>query len=417
MGTNALAQVALEYQLLWNRQRTLAGVALTLHPVAQQTVDVPQWLSAMKANWSDGAAQLLLGTLSPELLTDLLTHATATGPWLQVRESLLRSPGVLQAVVHAHQRGVTLIWRGDAGQRPSPGLAPYFERCQLTLTAQEALRSLRASPRAHAGQDLAQNRLATSPVEPNHIYDELASRALVEHALDEQQVWAVAGWPLDDVMHGYHQQQVPPDHRAVTDLMEALDAEDDTQSIEERLGEDPVLAYRFLRFANSAAFGLRTQIGTLRHGLLVVGLSRLRSWLHEQLPHASHDLNLRPVRQTQAIRARLMSRLLNAGPGDDLGREVYLCGLMSHIDLLLGEPLSVALPHIRLPERVSSALVGRAGPYLAYLEVARALESAPDATRRQRFEPHGMALGDINHALLHTLSHARQRSPRGLLVV
>jgi len=188
---------------------------------------------------------------------------------------------------------------------------PYFERCQVTLTAQEALSSLHASPRAHPGQEPARPRPGTSPLKPAHIYEGLASRALVEHALDEQQVWAVAGWPVDDVMHGYRAQQVQPHHIALVDLIEALDAEDAMESIEERLGEDPVLAYRFLRFANSAAFGLRTQIATLRHGLLLVG------------------------------------------------------------------PLSAALPRIRLPERVSSAMVGRAGPYLSYLEVARALESAP----------------------------------------
>ena len=123
------------------------------------------------------------------------------------------------------------------------------------------------------------------------------------------------------------------------------------------------------------------------------------------------------MRLAQVIRARLMALLLNAGQGDDLGREVYACGLLSQIDLLLGEPLSVALPRIRLPERVSSAMVGRAGPYLAYLDVARALESAPDAASSKLYARHNMALNDINRALLYTLAHARLRSPRGLLVV
>ena len=419
MVSDVLGQVALGYQWLWNRQRALAGVALTLDPDPNQTVDAPQLLGALGAAWPAGAPQLLLCTRSPRLLADLLTNtpAAAHSPWLQVPDHLLREPSVLQAVVRARQRGLSLIWCGDAGRSPNPALALYFERHQLTLTAQEALNSLRASPHAHPGREPLSTSPATSPLQPDHIYDGLASRALVEHALDEQQVWAVAGWPVEDVMHGYRQQQVQPGHSAVADLMEAIDADDDTEDIEERLGEDPVLAYRFLRFANSAAFGLRTQIGTLRHGLMVVGLARLRGWLQEQLHHASHDVNLQPVRLAQVIRARLMARLLNAEQGDDLGREVYTCGLLSQIDLLLGEPLSVVLPRIRLPERVSSALVGRAGPYLAYLEVARALESAPDTASRKLYARHNMALSDINHALLHTLAHARLRSPRGLLVV
>lgn len=421
MDDDVLGRVALGYALLWGRQRELTGVTLTLDPDPKQPADVPSLLEAVHAAWSGHAPQLLLCTLSPQLLADLLAHATAPGPWLLVPERLLRDPAVLQAMVRAHQRGVTLVWRGEPGRQPSPALAPYFARSQLTLTAEQALTSLQASPRAQAGQPKPRSRppayQPASPLLAAHIYEGLASRALVEHALDEQQAWAVAGWPLEDMMHGYRQQQVQPRHSAVVDLMEAIDADDATEAIEERLGEDPVLAYRFLRFANSAAFGLRTQIGTLRHGLMVVGLARLRGWLQEQLPHASHDLNLQPVRLTQVIRARLMAHLLNAAQGDDLGREVYLCGLLSQIDLLLGEPLSVALPRIRLPERVSSAMVGRAGPYLAYLDVARALEAAPDVASRKLYEQHSMALGDINRALLHTLAHARLHSPRGLLVV
>ncbi len=417
MSANGWGQVALGYQLLWNRQRDLAGIGLTLEADTAQPVDVPQLLGAIGAVWSSRAPQLLLCTHSPQLLTDLLTHTPAQGPWLQVPDRLLRNPTVLQAIVRAHQRGLTLVWCGEPGHQPSPALAPYFERRQVVLTALEALTSLRASPRANLGQAAERAPAVTSPLRAAHIYEGLASRALVDHALDEQRVWAVAGWPREDVMHGYRQQQVQPGHRAVTTLMEAIDTEDAVEAIEERLGEDPVLAYRFWRFANSAAFGLRTQIATLRHGLMVVGVSRLRVWLQEQLPHASHDVNLQPVRLAQVIRARLMAFLLNAGPGDDLRREVYACGLLSQIDLLLGEPLSVALPRIRLPERMSAAIVGRAGPYLAYLEVARALESAPNAAHRKLYQQHDMSLNDINHALLHTLAHARLPSPRGLLVV
>lgn len=417
MAHTVLDDVSLGYQLLWNALRQVGGVQLFIGTQDATAVDAPHLLSALDEAWSAQAPQLVLSVTAPRLLGDMLAHASADGPWVEVHDSFLREPTMAQRVHQAHQRGVKLIWRGEPGARPNAALAPCFGRNMVTLTPQEALAGLRVSLRKHNGADAALASRVKSPVVAGHIYESVASRVLAEHCLDEQAAWGVGGWPVEDVLHGYRQQRIQPGHRAIVGLIEAIDADDSSERVEQILSEEPILAYRFLRYANSAGLGLRTEIESLRHGLMVLGLSKFRAWALEQLPHATSDLNLQPVRTSMVLRARLMEHLLDAGDSDDLRREVYLCGVLSQMDLMLGEPLTAALTRIPLPERVTSAILGQSGPYKPYLDVAMALESPDTQATHALCDLHQLNREAVNRALLSTLSHARLRPAKGLLLV
>ena len=108
-------------------------------------------------------------------------------------------------------------------------------------------------------------------------------------------------------------------------------------------------------------------------------------------------------RTAMTLRARLMENLLEAGSDTELRRELYLCGLFSQLDLLLGEPLAVALHRLPIAERIHSAGVTGRGAYLPYLAVARAIESGDSGLVSRRCHQHGMKRGHANRALLRTL--------------
>lgn len=417
MSHTVLDNVALGYQLLWDRLRQLSGVQLFVGSDDAHPPDAPHLLRALDDLWSEQAPALLLSVPSSRLLGELLDCAGPNSPWLEVHELHLRDPALVQRVQQAHQRGLRLIWRGEPGQRPSAELAPCFLRQLVNLSAAEALAGLRASLRQHnAGEALAGERL-NSPVQAGQIYEALASRVLAEHCLDQQGAWGLAGWPLEDVLHGYRQQRIQPEQRAIVRLIEAIDADASVEQLEHILSAEPILSYRFLRYANSAGLGLRAEIESLRQGLMVLGLSQLRAWLLAQLPHASSDLNLQPVRAAMVLRARLMEHLLDAGDGDDLRRDIYLCGLLSQLDLLLGEPLAPALARLPLSAHSTAALLSQSGPYLPYLEVATALESPHTQSTRALCLAHQMDMEAVNRTVLRTLSHARSHPAKGLLLV
>lgn len=416
MSTAALGQVTLGYQLMWNALRQVAGVQLRVAATEGQRVDAAQLFQALDVVWSAHAPQLLISPASAELLGELLSHASANDPWIEVQDTQLHEPRLIQGVLQAHQRGVRLIWRGEPGRWPSTALAPCFARALVTLSPEEALTALRASRRRHNGEPRPSSLHLDSPVVPGYVYESVASRALVEHCLDEQDAWGVAGWPVEDVLHGYRNQQMQPSQHAIAAMMQAIQADDSVDHIESLLCEEPTLTYRFLRYANSAAVGLRTDIESVRHGLMVLGLSQLRSWLLTQLPRGTSDLNLQPPRTVLVMRASLMAQLMDAGEGENLRREVYLCGLMSQIDGVLGETLAQALGRLRLSNRISAAILDQSGPYFPYLDVATALESHPGAATHTVCQRHHMALEGVNLALLRTLGDARPRPAQGLLL-
>jgi EAL and modified HD-GYP domain-containing signal transduction protein len=405
---SVLGGLAMGYQLIWSPQRKVCAVQLFIgtEPGELQPVDAQHLLTVIAQSWSAQSPRLILAANSVDLLQDLLAHAPTnapdSAPWLAVHSSLLgEDPTLAQHVHRAHQRGVPLIWRGEPGERPPAALSACFAKLMLTLTTDEALHGLRLSLKktGKTGQ--------ISPVEKGEIYDGLASWVLTEHCLDQQGAWAVAGWPMEDVVHGYRHQRMQPAHSTIMQLMKAVDTDQSVEAIEHILSEEPILAYRFMRYINSVGLGLRTEVESIRHGLLVLGYSLFQTWLVEQLPHATSDLNLQPVRTALVIRARLMDQLLDAGDGDDLRREVYLCGLLSQIDLLLGEPLSTALQRFPLPERIVAAILNNDGPYSPYLEVATALESPSTHVTHTLCETHELAFEDVNRALLRTLANIR----------
>jgi c-di-GMP-related signal transduction protein len=219
---------------------------------------------------------------------------------------------------------------------------------------------------------------------------------------------------VEDVLHGYRQQPIPPDQTTLTRLIEAIDADASLDAIERLLSEEPVLAWRFLRYINSPGLGLRSEVESIRRGLMVLGYSVLRTWLAEQQPQATADRNLQPIRTALVMRAHLMERLLDAGEEDNLRREVYLCGLLSQVDLLLGEPLATALAHLPLPERITDALLLHSGPYAPYIEIAAALASPDTHATHALCDAHQIGLEEVNRALLRTLALLQARPAKGL---
>jgi len=411
MAATVLGNISLGYQLLWNRLRQPAAVRLFVND-AEGSVDARYLLAALQELWPEQAPLLLLSIQSPPLLNELLDASSAQPLWVEVSQDGLGDPAVNQRVQHAHARGLKLVWRGEPGQRPDAAMAPCFHKCMINLSAEEALLGLRvALQKQHA---TAGPPPPMSPVVAGQIYEAVASRPLAAHCLDQQGAWALAGWPTEDILHGYQQQLIQPGQGTIARLVQAIDADASLEAIEHSLSEEPVLAYRFLRYVNSAGLGLRSEVESIRRGLMVLGYSTLKAWLLEQLPHASNDLNLQPIRTAVVTRAHLMERLLDAGEEDNLRREVYLCGLLSQIDLLLGEPLTTALQHLPVPERIHAALLQQAGPYRPYLDIAAALESPRTRATQALCNAHEISLEEVNRALLRTLASLPARPVKSL---
>jgi c-di-GMP phosphodiesterase len=201
-----------------------------------------------------------------------------------------------------------------------------------------------------------------------------------------------------------------PSLRTVQKLLTALQGEPSLDAIERCMGQDAVLAWRFLRYANSAAVVLPHPVESLRHGLMGLGYAMLKQFLQSLLPKASTDLDLEPLRLEAYTQARMMQNLLQTGEESELRREVFWCGLLSHLPRLLDTPHADLLQGLPVVGRVSRAVLSHAGPYSALLDVAAALALMPQPqaqasawTGLAPFSAGGAVPAERNTALLITL--------------
>ena len=250
------------------------------------------------------------------------------------------------------------------------------------------------------------HRLSTI-LEADQIYEGLGSLALASEVLDHHGARGIAGWPVDDIAHSHRGRTIEPQRATVERLLRAVEADASMDRIEQLMLREPLVAWRFLRHANSAGHTRRQAIESLRGGLMILGLSNVQHWVEEQLATATTEPDVMPLRDALVVRTHLMEQLLDAGDEDDLRREVLFSGLMSQIDLFSGEPLTLAMQRVPAPERVVSAVVSQQGPYAPYLRLAKALEYPDMLTVGSLCSHYGLDLADVNRTLLRVLAHAR----------
>ena len=417
MTASVLDSITLGYQPFWGPRRTLAGVALFVRTV-DAGVDAQHLLDAIQDLLPAEAPPLFLVVQSQRLLIDLLDHArpplpagrTPTfstnglfAPTIVVMAEALTRPGVADSVRRAYRRGLQLVWKGDAALPPDNTIANCFARHWLTLppgmAAQALHEALRPPPEPGSGRPLPPGIWPAG-----HIFGELPNLALADYCLLRCGALAVAGWPAEDTVYNLRHKPLEPEHAVVLATLQALESDRPAEQVDRILCDDPLLAYRFLVYANSPGVGLRGKAESVRHALMMLGTSTLARWLAEQLPHATHDTALRPVKATLVLRGRLMEHLLESGVEGALRREVAMCGLFSGLDHLLDQPLGAILNSLPLSSRLYDAAVLHTGPYAEALQMAMALESADTPATHALGKRHGLAPEDVNRSLLRVVA-------------
>ena len=403
-----LNALVLGYRPLWNAERQLSGVQLFLHGTPGQVIDTAHLLRILREMWAPSSPRLLLSPQSPELLQALLTHITAHTAWaLEVQAAWLSErPELHERVALAAQRGVRLVWRGSMAHLPTTAEANHYACSLLHLEPQDALALMRTT----VDQPVPQRLVLLE----GQMYEDIHSQSLARRCLEHYHASAIAGWPTEDVLHRLRGARVlHPSHAHVQRLMHAVDTDQSLETFEEILSEDPLLAYRFMLYANSAALGARNPINSLRRALAMLGYGPLKAWLANQLVHASHNKDLQPIRLATVMRAQLTAHLLDAGVSQELRSEVYLCGLFAQLHEVLDEPLETTLTRLPLSERIADAAVRGEGPYAPSLQLASALESEHGAaTIRQVCEEHDIAVEHVNRTLLRLACEWHNQPPR-----
>ncbi|MGQ9860901.1 MAG: EAL and HDOD domain-containing protein [Thiobacillaceae bacterium] len=138
---------------------------------------------------------------------------------------------------------------------------------------------------------------------------------------------------------------------------------------------DPVLAFRLLRYVNSAAMGLRHKIASLEHAMTYIGREGLYRWLTLLLFYAGKGQPMdEALRETALARARLTELLALTRLPRNQSEMAFITGLLSLTDVLFQMPLPDVVSQLGLPEAVIDALLKREGLYGDLLALVIACE-------------------------------------------
>jgi c-di-GMP phosphodiesterase len=421
-----LGQLVLGYSPMIDRERTPVATRLTVFPERRDAApDAQALLDALMEVWPAPAAAPITLTLravavdagpagaAPAAAASAPTKATplslnvASEPWLRAIMALAPPPHVMievpafmasdagnhAALMALREAGSVLIIKGRPVTELPRELLPCFRHSLIDIT--EDRRGADSAPPPGTKRTIS------------HIQVGVRTLAELDAAFARGAV-ATLGWPLGDEIAAYAFKSAGPDLAVVSELIKRVDADEPVERLEAVLKRDPQIAFRLMRYLNSAAFGLTVEISSFRHAMMLLGSKKLKRWLALLLVSSSKDPAMRPAMFAALRRGLLMEELVRGSGDDEMRGEVFICGVFSLLDRMLGQPFSELLQSVPVPERVHQALVDGSGPYHPYLVLVKALEQGVRGDIREAADATFMDLAEINAALLRAMASARE---------
>ncbi len=188
---------------------------------------------------------------------------------------------------------------------------------------------------------------------------------------------SIVGWPVEDAMERARPGDFGSSFTTISRLIQLIDEDGDPAEMENVLASDPSLAFRLFRFVNSAAFGLRTEIQSFEHAMMMLGRKPLKKWLALLLTTASKDNSLKPVIYGSVRRGFLLEQMLSVDADQETRESGFILGVFSMLDKLFGRPFEELFEQVYVASPVYDALVHNTGPAMPYLNLVRAIESSP----------------------------------------
>jgi EAL and modified HD-GYP domain-containing signal transduction protein len=179
-------------------------------------------------------------------------------------------------------------------------------------------------------------------------------------------------------------------------LLRLIEAEDpDVDALAEAISADVSVSFRLLSYLNSAAFGFPQKIQSIRQAIMILGSVKIRNWLravlladmsqHGDLPRELAELSLQRARFLEQVATRYDFWDFNPG-------SLFLLGLFSLLDAILGMPMAKVTEHLPLEEKLKSALRRESqNEYQPLLDLVACIEDADwerlaDLTRKLGFD-------------------------------
>lgn len=383
---------------LLNAKRNVMAIRVRAHVGTDTPAPtLSQLFGAFDAVLPDEANPVLLSVDTDRIDEPLLEMRSRTPIWLEMPvDYLLTDTGRSVASKLAAERH-KLVLLGPPHESMKPQALTGFSMALLSRDQDAEVQRRKAASGPFGGKDgNLLRRVPFAQIGVTRIKD-------IDHSFQHGTV-ACVGWPYEDLRSQAAHSNAIPDFSTLSELIVRLDRGADVGELEEIIRRDAALSFRLLRLVNSAAFGLRVQIESFRHVVLMLGYLKLKRWLALMLANSSRDLNTRPIMSASFRRALFLENLRKVCGDERQIDEVFLLGVFSMLDKLFGEPFAKLFESLKVPPEVYEALAKRSGAFLPWLQIVEAIDGGAPDMLAQALQAAGVSRVQCNAALLKTLA-------------
>jgi c-di-GMP phosphodiesterase len=385
-----LDQVVLGASSLFDVKRAPVAAHMTVFPQRPDaTIDAAGLLQVIDVIAPPEAGPLMLSVANEAGLRALLAAPTAPHLMIEVPGFMLSDPGLAVLLEERVATGLSLVLGGRVPDSAPQGLWSLFRAVTVD--------------RAHIRDPLPHG----AGGKPLLRYFVGADGPPMSAGALKAGFSAVVGWAVGDAPGADTKSRpIPAGVTTVVDLMQRVDRQESGEKLEAVIKNDPTLAFRLMRYLNSPGFGLSVEISSFRHALMILGYQRLKRWLALLVTSAVDDPDMKPLMQLAVRRGLLMEEIARPGGDDALRNELFICGVFSTLDRMIGQPFEQLLKTVPVQESVAQALAHDSGPCAPFLALARAVEVESAYDIREAAEVLMLSVGDVNRALAKSLVHA-----------
>jgi c-di-GMP-related signal transduction protein len=352
-------QQILGYELSWQNKQNRASPAAC---EALLALVAEQFSNEQEAP----AGSTLFIDVTPALLDSLALNALSPRNFvLGLKMYQLADAGTLEAVKKLRKQGFGILLKDAEVIAQDKSFLPVITHLEIRFASTDVA----TQARIYGALKQTPVRMVASEISQWKDFEACASLGIS----------AFVGKLFLQPQQGGKTKGVNPAQSLILQLMDMVRKNADVRQIETALKRDAGLSYKLLRYINSSGFGLGTEIQSLRHAVSLLGYSPLYRWLSVLLATASDNAQSLALMQTAIIRGRFAEMLGQGLLPKSESENLFVAGMFSLLDRLLGIPMEDILESIQLPAPVMEALLSRSGMYGPFLALAEACEADDSA--------------------------------------
>lgn len=128
--------------------------------------------------------------------------------------------------------------------------------------------------------------------------------------------------------------------------------------VEDLIKKDLGLSYKLLRLINSASYGIRTEITSIRQAVLLIGATDLKKWLYVITLKSLNEGKPDALVKTSLVRARFGELVAESADLNVNSFDMFLAGMFSLIDCVMNMPMNVIVKELPVSDNVKNTLNG-----------------------------------------------------------